>query len=161
MTAVKIWDPRKLIRETIGTERFINNEDAYTITVTNNRGDSLYIPLYLPVEIHKETPPPLPYIEMKISSIPARTGNIGGDIHISQAYMDFDITYVPRTNIIDGNFGEIVAGEILDLIMTHRATVGMYMEVANDGHESFENFGGKHIIYHRIMEIYSRQMQKK
>jgi hypothetical protein len=35
------------------------------------------------------------------------------------------------------------------------------MEVVNDGRETFEGTDGRKVIYRRIMEIYSKQIQKK
>jgi hypothetical protein len=75
--------------------------------------------------------------------------------------MDFDITYIPRTNVIDTDFGEKVADTILDSIVSDHSDVGLYMEVVNDGRETFEGADGRKVIYRRIMEIYSKQIQKK
>ena len=161
MVTITAYDPRKLIRETIGTEKYINGEDTYIITVTNNRNDTIDVPLYLPPEVHDNTPPPLPYVEMKLMSVPGKSWNIGGDVHVSEAYMDFDITYIPRTNVIDTDFGEKVADTILDSIVSDHSDVGLYMEVVNDGRETFEGTDGRKVIYRRIMEIYSKQIQKK
>lgn len=161
MSTVSAYDPRKLIRETIGTERFINNEDTYTITVTNDRNDNVYVPLYLPYEVHRTNPPPLPYVEMKLMSVPAKSWNIGGDVHHSESYIDFDVTFVPRTGIIDNDFGRDVANKIVDSIMENHSDIGLNIEVVNDGREQFQGTDGRHVIYHWILELYSKQVQKK
>ena len=161
MATITSYDPRKKIRETIGTEKYINGEDTYIITVTNNRDDTIDVPLYLPSEIYDDTPPPLPFVEMKLMTVPGETWNVGGDVHVSEAYMDFDITYLPRRNVIDTDFGEKVADTILDSLVSDHCQIGMYAEVINDGRETFEGVDGRKVIFHRIMEIYSKEIQKK
>lgn len=161
MATITAYDPRKLIRQTIGTQKYINGEDTYIITVTNDRDDTINVPLYLPSEIYDETPPPLPYIEMRLMTVPGKSWNVGGDVHVSEAYMDFDITYIPRTNVIDTNFGEKVADKLLDSIVSDHCDVGMYMEVINDGRETFQGSDGRKVIFNRIVEVYSKQIQKK
>jgi hypothetical protein len=161
MSTVSVYDPRVTIRETIGTERYIQGDDRYVLTVTNNYGDSVYVPMFLPWEVHTLEPPELPYIEMKVMSSPARTMNIGGDIHHTEAFIDLDIVFVPRTHDIDLTFGIDVASELVDKIMDNRSSIGIFCEIINDGREYYEGVDDVGVVFHRIVELYTRKMQKK
>jgi len=158
---VTVFDPITSLRSIIGTEKYIQGEDWYCLSVENNRGDTRYVPLLTSREVHSENPPEIPYIELKIMSTPASCLSIGGDVHESNAYIDCDIVYIPNTDDIDEEFGSDVASELLDKVMESRASVGMYMEVVNDGREYYEGGGNRGIVFHRIVELYTKEIQKK
>jgi len=164
MATVTAYDPREDIRQTIGTERYIRGTgDAYCLSVTNDKGDTVYVPLYKPQEVYCDNPPELPFIQMNVVTTPASTMNVGGDIHKSEAYIDFNITYLPTTDKIDNEFGEDVASAIVDAIMDDRScnTIGFFVEVINDGREYFEGSEGRGVVFHRVVEIYAYKTQKK
>lgn len=159
---VEIYEPRDLIRQTIGTSRYeIGLGDIYVISIENDAGDTIHVPLLKPTEVYKMNPPELPYVEMKIMTSPATTMNVGGDIHKTDVFLDFDIVWIPREDVIDDTFGKDVASEILDKIMENRSSIGMFIEVVNDGREYYEPDGGRGIVFHHIIELKTNKMQKK
>jgi len=157
---VNASDLRKTFRSTIGTAKYIRGVgDTYVITVTNDRGDSIYVPMYLPYEVYSSNPPQLPFIEIKLMDTPSKSMNIGGDIHYTETYFDVDCMYVANTGNIDDDFGEDVANEMCDLVKSYRSNIGLYMEVLNSGKEWYQNTD-MGLVVHRLLEIRIKEMQK-
>ena len=150
------FDPRVIIRETIGYDRYINDTDISTVSVLDSRGDTVYVPLWLPGEARSGSLPNMPFIEMKLVTSPASPMNIGADVREQDCYIDFHLYYVNTYNITPTVFGKTVADEVVDLITTHRCSTPSvaFMEVINDGMEYEETMGDNvTIIFHRVIQV--------
>ena len=150
-------DPRKDIRDTIGYSLDYNhdNKDESVVTVTDDYGDDIYLPLLLPEETRTGEIYPMPFIEMQLVTSPASIHNIQGDVREQKAYIDFHVWYTNTDNISSTTFGKKVGDKIVDLIMTYRCSVpSVYMmEVINDGRELIEEVNNQ-VVFHRILEVY-------
>lgn len=149
-------DIRIQIRDTIGYDRYMYENDMSTVSVTDNWGDPVYLPLLLPSEVRGDDLPPMPFIEMVLISSPASNLNIGGDVRNMDVYMDFNIYYVDKPNITASLFGKQVSDEIIDKITSYRNSVpsSYYVEVINDGREIIEQEQGKSVVFHRVLEVH-------
>ena len=153
------FDPRVAIRNAIGYSRYINDTDISTVSVIDDWGDIVYIPLWLPGEARSGNLPEMPFIEMKLVSTPASPMNIGADRREQDCYIDFHLYYANTDNITPTVFGKTVADEIVNLITTNRCSVSgvTFMEVVNDGLEYEEtNEDGVTIVFHRIVEVHCK-----
>jgi len=160
---VSAFDPRTAIRTAIGYERYVNGVDRSTVSVSDDRDDTVYIPLLLPHEVHTGDVPEMPYVEMKLMNVPSYTENIGGDVHFTEAYIDFDIVFTDQDHITPSTFGANVTSEILDKVMENRHSITncIFAEVVNDGREIYERISGYPIVFHRLLELKCIFRQKK
>ena len=150
-------DPRVNIRNKIGYTYNMDDVDRSTVSVTNDWGEYVYIPLLLPGEARTGNLPEMPFVEMNLITSPARALNIGGNVREQDAYIDFNLYYVNNDKITPTVFGTTVANEIIDRITDNRCSVTScsFVEVINDGREYLEEYeGGKSVIFHKIIEVH-------
>jgi len=153
------FDPRSAIRSQIGYERYMNDDDRSTVSVTDDWDDTVYLPLYLPGEVRTGNMPEMPFIEMTLITSPSKPMNIGADIRDQDCYMDFHIYYTNTDHITPTTFGKTIADEIVDKITANRCSVTgvAFMEVINDSREFLEEYeNGKSVIFHRIVEVHCK-----
>lgn len=150
-------DPRKDIKDTIGYTLDYNNDnvDESVVTVVDDYGDNVYLPLLLPEQTRAGKIYPMPFIEMQLVTSPGQVHNVQGDVREQKAYIDFHIWYTNTDNISACTFGKKVSDKIVDLIMIYRHSVPslMWMEVINDGREIIEEVNNQ-VVFHRILEVY-------
>ena len=157
MATYSALDPRVAIRNQIGYSKYMNEMDCSTISVTDNWGDILHLPLYMPGEVRTDDLPPMPFIEMTLITSPATAMDIGGGVRDQDCYMDFNIYYVDTENISTVSFGKVVADEIIDKVTTYRScTIAStyFVEIVNDGREIIEQTEGKQVVFHRVLECH-------
>jgi len=149
-------DIRETIRNKIGYTKYLNGEDCSTVSVTDDWGDTVYIPLYLPGEVRTGDMPPFPFVEMTLVTSPTTATNVGGDVRDMDVYFDFNIYYVNTEKITATSFGKTVSDEIIDKITTYRSTTSYsyFVEVVNDGRELLEVVEGKSAVFHRVLECH-------
>lgn len=159
ITTYSSYDPREDIRSVIGTSRWMAGHDEYVISVTDDMNDTIYLPLVLPGESRGEDAREMPLIEMILVTSLVGVHNVQGTVRDQEAYIDFNIYYANTDNITPTKFGKTVADELVSQIMTdrHSTTVGVWMEVINDGREIIEEtIKGKSVIYHRVVEVLAK-----
>ena len=151
-------DIRTQIRSAIGWTRYMNDADTSTVSVTDDWGNTVFIPLYLPGEVRTGDLPPFPFVEMTLVSSPAKPLNITGNVREQDVYFDFNVYYTNTENITPTEFGTTVANEIIDKITTYRSQVSdsYFVEVVNDGREIMEVEEGKAVVFHRIIECHGK-----
>lgn len=153
------FDPRVIIRETIGFDKYINETDISTVSVIDDYDDYVYIPMWLPGEARSGDIPEMPFIEMKLVSSPASPMNIGADVREQDCYIDFHLYYVNTSNVTPTEFGKTVADEVVDLITTFRCSTPSvaFMEVINDGIE-YEEYANDNttVVFHRVIQIHCK-----
>jgi len=136
----------------------MNDADTSTVSVTDDWGNTVFIPLYLPGEVRTGDLPPFPFVEMTLVSSPAKPLNITGNVREQDVYFDFNVYYTNTENITPTEFGTTVANEIIDKITTYRSQVSdsYFVEVVNDGREIMEVEEGKAVVFHRIIECHGK-----
>jgi len=154
---VSSFDPRVTIREQIGYTKFIQGSDRSTVSVSDDRDDPRYLPLYLPGECRTGNLVTMPFIEVTLMTSPQKTINIGGNKKLVETYLDFHIFYTDMDNITPTTFGKDIADELCDKIFDNRCSVPncTWMEVINGGRELPIENDGKQVVFHRVVEAYA------
>jgi len=149
-------DLRSTIRSQIGYTRYVDRVDRSTVSVDDDRGDKVFVPLLLPGEVRTGDLPNMPFIEMVLVSSPASVANIGGDVREQDCYIDFNIYYTNTDHITPSIFGKTIADEIIDKITENRSSItgSYFVEIVNDGREIIEVEEGKSVIFHRVLECH-------
>ena len=156
-----VFDVRTHLRDTIGYAWIVDNVEVSTVSVTNDVGDDIYIPLFLPGDVRTGDLPRMPFIEMTLVNAPSRTENIGGDTKFNEAYFDFNIYYANADDISMTTFGTAVADTLMKLIHTYRTSVtsAYFVEVLNSGREIIENYNNG-VVFHRVLECYANNYNR-
>jgi hypothetical protein len=151
------FDPRKHLRETIGTLLDYNTDgkDERVISVLDDFSTTIYIPLLYPGESRSGEPYPMPFIEMVLVTSPAKAHDVSGNVREQEGYIDMNIWYTNQDTVTATSFGKTVADKLVDLIVTNHYSVPSvsWMEPINDGREMNEDVG-KMVVFHRIVEVY-------
>ena len=153
------FDPRVNIRNKIGYTYNMDDVDRSTVSVTNDWGEYVYVPLLLPGEVRTGNMPEMPFVEMTLISTPARVLNVGADKREQDAYIDFNIYYTNTDKITPTVFGTTIASEIIDKITDNHCLISgcSFIEVTNDGREFLEEYeGGKSVIFHKVISIHCK-----
>ncbi|GAF70895.1 unnamed protein product [marine sediment metagenome] len=147
------FDPRKIIRAKIGTNHVIDGETEICISVTDDDGHTVYVPIYLTEEEAIECPP-YPYIRLDLLSIPAVPHNIGATVRQHNALIGIDIGYNDMEGIDVSSFGKKIADKIVDLTRTHQTSTDgiQFYSVGNQGRIIIEN-RCEEVILHWVMEL--------
>lgn len=159
--AYSSFDPRASIRTSIGYTWYNDEEDKdlSVVSCTNDRGDYIYVPLYLPGDVRTGSLPEMPFIEMTLITSPVGVHNVQGDVRDQECYIDFNIYYADMDNISPTAFGKTIADALVGKIMDYRQNISncTWCEVINDGRELIEEYEeGKSVIFHRVVETYAK-----
>ena len=149
-------DPRKDIREYIGTARDLlgDGKDKYCITVSY-RGNH-FIPIYTTEESKSDIIPPLPFIEFGLLDSKAEPHDIRASTRKNEAIIDVNIYWTAQDNIDSSDFGKAISDKLYDLIRSNQCTIlgtNSFINVNRTGKVFIENYG-KQVVYHKNMEIY-------
>lgn len=146
-------DPREIIRTKIGTNHTIDGEIELCLSITDNNGNPMYVPIYLHEERVVECPA-MPYIELALLSISAEPHNIRASVRKYKALISIDVTFNDMDNIDVTSFGKKVADAFVNLVRTNQeTTTGIYFyNVWNEGRLVTENTCDE-VILHWIMEL--------
>jgi len=155
------FDPRHDIRKTIGTLVDYNgdNVDEYCLSFTDDVGDTRTIPILMPTEVRSETPYVMPYIETLVISTPAQSRGLNGGNRQSDCRLQYSIWYTTQDTSSCTQYGKRAAAALIDGIQTHQASTpsSYFVDVTDEGQELVEA-DGKQVVYHRIVEVYARQL---
>ena len=146
-------DPRKIIRTKIGTNRMIDGELELCISITDDDGHTMHVPIYLREERIVECPA-MPYVELALLGITAVPHSIRASVRMYKALISIDITFSDMDNIDVTSFGKKVADAFVDLVRTNQeGTIGIFFyNVWNEGRLVTENTCDE-VILHWIMEL--------
>lgn len=147
-------DIRTDIRSTIGYSKYMNDMDCSTISVTDDYGDIVYVPMYLPDESRTGDLPSFPFIEMNLVTSPTSIMSINGNVRDMDVYLDFHIYSVKQENLSPTGFNKKISDEIIDKIMIFMCSIpnSYFVEIINDGREILEIREGKSVVFHRVLE---------
>lgn len=152
-------DPRKLIRDTIGTAWFLPEEGSVTVvTVTDNYNDTVRIPLRMAEEFKAESLDEFPAIEMVLVNTSYEPHDIAAGTRKREAYIDFNLYFTDTDNIDRTKFGKDVMDTLQNLVRDNHCTFG------NDTNRMFVNIedvryieetGAHQVVYHYVCTIYA------
>lgn len=146
-------DPRKIIRTKIGTSHMIDDEMELCISITDNEGGTLHVPMFMGEEVAVECPA-MPFIKLDLLTIKADPHNTRASVRKYKALISIDVTFDNMDNIDITSFGKKVADALINLIRTYQeSTVGIYFyTVYNEGRIVYEETCDG-VKLHWIMEI--------
>ncbi len=135
------FDPRKAYREHLGVIWDVNeNGDLqFCITIEDNDGKTIYIPIYLSEEVKSEELPNLPFIEMQIP--PGGTTYEPQDILASTRKVEslilMHIYFADTDNIDRTSFAKKIKDRLHYLTRTNQSTTPgiIFMNIEDDGLE--------------------------
>lgn len=152
------YDPRELIRSTIGTSKAVNPdswEEQYVLTITHE-GITYNIPIYLSEESLSKDLPSLPLIDINLMQVDYDPHDIGATTRKHEAYLDVGFYFTQSDEIDVATFGKAVVDELIDKVRS-------YQEACSFGGNSFVNVKGvrllrnekeKQVVYQYVIEIY-------
>lgn len=152
------YDPRDLIRETIGEQKALNPDswdEQWCLTITEN--DIEYnIPIYLLEESKSKDLPPLPLIDISIVEVDYEPHDIGALTRKCEAYLDVGVYYTCSDEINPQSFGKAILDELMSRVRDEQ-------ENCNFGNSAFISVRsirqrkeeiGRQVVYQFIVEIY-------
>lgn len=146
------YDPRKTIRETIGTRRwdFNNQRDEYNMVVTDDMGETHYIPMLLSEECRSGSLPAFPYIKMHRALTRYEPHNIQGSVRFMKAYIDLMLYFTNIDNLTINTFKQQILDAIQNAVRSNQSTTaGTFWMNIQDEREIEENDG------HQVVYIYA------
>jgi hypothetical protein len=153
------FDPRKAIRDTIGSLIDINSDgrDWRSITVVVD-GNDHHIPIYLSEQTksHNSPLPTLPLIELELSSSKTIPENVMASVRRCEAIVKLNIYYQREDNVDQADFGKLIANELCNQIRTNQCVIPntQFVNVVNTGRVVPES-RGRQVVYRKTMEIYA------
>jgi len=146
-------DPRKNIRTKVGTNHVVDSETELCISITDDDGNTLYVPMFLGEEVAVECPS-LPYIKLDLLSIAAEPHNIGATVRKYKALISIDVSFNNMDNIDITSFGKKVADALVNLVRANQGTTAgiFFYNVWQEGRMVYESTCEETIL-HWIMEI--------
>lgn len=149
------FDPRDDIREQIGTERYDTEKDEtiYTIDITDQDLENIYVPMYDREEIKSRVQPTLPFISMALVTVINEPHNIAASVRKFIAYVDLDVAYAATSNINIKDFGKKIKDELHSQIRTYQATTNdvFFMNIENEHY--IDEDDPRQVIFHYILTI--------
>lgn len=151
--AFTTFDPRKTIRNKIGTDAMIGDKIEKCISVTADDGTTKKIPFYTREYVENKCPT-MPYINMGLLGIPSVPHDISAAVREKRTLIDLDITYEDEDGIDVEDFGKKIADAIINLIRTYQSNTNgiWFYNVQNEGRLLIEH-DCERVIFHWVMEL--------
>jgi len=155
------YDPREYIRQTVGTSKYLYDNDYYCVYVTDNNDDTVYIPLLFPYEARTQEMFPMPFIELTMVVATGETHNIGGDVRRDEFLIDFNLYFTETDNITPQTFEKSVLDYIYNKIVTNRYSISTctFIEPMSS-REILELDDNKEVVFHYVITCRSMRYQK-
>lgn len=157
------FDPRQDIISKIGYDYDVDgdgdDESCISFSYPDGewKGDTCYVPMFLPSECRTGELPYMPFIEVTLVDAPGEVHNISGNVRRDEAYIDFNI-YATNTDKINQMKTWMVSckNEVVDKIMQNRNDVSncTWVEPVDTGREIIEQTGQK-VIFHHVISLYA------
>jgi len=159
MATYNSFDPRKLIRSTIGVDWYDEEEGALSVvTVLNAYNETVRIPIRMAEETRTESLDELPYIEMALLYTTYDPQDIGATTRKRQSYIDCHLYFTDTDDIDSTSFGKDVMDKMQDLIRDNHCVFG------NDTNRMFVNISevryirepkAHQVVFHYVFTIYA------
>ena len=155
--AFTAFDPRNSIRNKIGTDWDTeeNGKIKKCITITDNDGATLYIPMLKSEEIKSENLPSMPYIEMQMKKTYYTPADVAAAVRKKECYIDLH-AYVTDTDNIDREaVGKKIKDFFQNAIRTNQSCSFTGIDWINvDSDDYLPETTGNQLVYHYVMTIY-------
>jgi hypothetical protein len=155
------YDPRKKIRETIGTLHAVKKgswDEQYCIPIADSHGDTLYIPIYLGEEAKSLDEPSMPFIDIKIMLVEYTPHDVGALTRRHKAYLDVGIWFTHTDNVDSTAFGKKIIDKLQNLIRTTQENCGFSgcpIDFININTVRYlEESNGRQVVFHYVLELY-------
>jgi len=148
-----VFDPRKIVRSKIGTEKIIDGQLEICIVASDTVGAELNVPMYTREEYSIECPA-MPYIIIDVLSIASIPHDVSAATRYRKCLISLDITYNDMDGITVDVFNKAVADKIVHAIRTYQCTTNSidFINISNEGRVVIENYC-EDTILHFIMEL--------
>lgn len=158
------FDPRKHIRETIGTSKAINPDswdEQYVLSITSS-GLDYDIPIYLAEETKSDEQPSFPFIDMNLMQGDYEPHDIGATTRKCEAYIDIGIWYTASDEVNATDFGKDIVDQLINQVRTNQDSCNFtnvsYIYVRNvkllREEQMSKKQTGRQVVYHYVVEIY-------
>jgi len=150
------FDPRNSIRGKIGVDWDIEDDGVIEkcITVTDNDGETLYIPMYFSEKIKSQSLPTLPYTELRIVKTYYLEHDVGATTRKMDSYIDFHIYLVDSDNIDRELIGKKIKDSFQDLIRTNQYDFAGIDWINIDNEAYLAEQSGNQLIYHYVFTLH-------
>ena len=150
------YDPRKTIRETIGTARW-NHDDKrteYNMVVTDDRNEPHYIPMLLSEECRSGSMPEFPYIKMHRALTRYEPHNIQGSVRFMKAYIDLMLYFTNIDNLTINTYKQQILDAIQNAVRSNQSTTAgtFWMNVQDE--REIEETDGQQVVYIYALTLY-------
>jgi len=160
------FDPRVDIINAIGYSYDVDDDGVDESCISFSypdgplKGDTCYVPLFMPSEARTGELPYFPFIELTLVDAPGRVDNVQGDTRFDKAYVDFNIYVANKDEITIKTWVKDLKDELIDRIMTYRHTVSdcTWVEPEDTGREIIET-DGKRVVFHYVVSAYANRYQ--
>lgn len=150
------FEPRQSIIDKISTSYDVDKDGTLEscVTVTGNRNNIIYIPLYFSEEVKSESLPEMPYGELRIVSVEYEPHDIGASTRKMEAYIDLHIYFTNIDGISRKTFAEKIKDKLQDEIRTNQCSFTniTFININSDTYVIEEK--EKQTYFHYICTIY-------
>jgi len=151
------FDARDSIRDKIGvdwdTEE--NGDIEKCITITDNDGETLYVPMYFSERIKSENLPSMPYTEMRIVKIYYLEHDVGATTRKMDSYIDFHIYITDTDNINRETCGKKIKDKFQNLIRTNQYDFTGIDWINIDSETYLAESTGSQLVYHYVFTLHA------
>jgi len=151
------FDPRDIIRKTIGDAIPNIKEDiiTYNITVTDELGDTVRVPMLLSEEVRNENLPEMPFIEIFNVTETYKPRCPSGTIREKRCFMDFTLHFIETDRIKAINFKKKILNVLHNSTRTYQSvTAGVWWYTILDT-KNIKSDDGKQVYFELIISIYA------
>lgn len=151
------FDPREAFREARGTAKY--DEDGvlrYCLSITDNEGETIYIPMYLTEEVNSEDLPNLPFMEMHIP--PGGTTYLPHDVGATtreiESFIRIHIYFANLDSIDRTAFAKKVKDALHNTVRNNQSTTTgiTFMNIEDDG--LTPEHDGQQVVFHYEATLY-------
>ena len=148
------YDPRKIIRSTIGTTGYTDDDDTYYyLSVTDDVSDTVKVPIYMGEEVKSGSLPNMPYITFRSMTTRYDVGDVGGRIYEHYAYIDAMVEFTDMENIDRTSFGKKIIDELVDKVRTYQSIITGVQFLDIIGVRQFDVPYGHQVVYTYVVEL--------
>jgi len=155
--AYEAYDPRDDIRQAVGTSRYDPKlrETSYDIVVTDDRGNSVYIPMLISEDMDDDALPEMPYIEMLNVQTSYAEHNPGATIREMRARLQYNFYFTRLDEITPSTLIKEVRDKLQDLTRSNQEDVTgtWYFNIDVERPQVLRGKSGKTVTYLVIFEL--------
>jgi len=154
--AYSSFDPRKSIREKIGTTWWTEEDgETWNISALDNDNTTIRIPIYLAEEVKSESLKEMPFIDLNLALVKYITNNVQGDKRKVEAHIDIGLWYTDTDNVNITSFGKKIIDELQDKIRTYQCLFPNIDYITVENVRLLRETNAHQTIFHYIITVYA------